>query len=65
MLFRAPRRELSEEEASALLECILQSTGGLLGSDLFLATLSVQHIVSGLRAAGVMLVRNTEKGRML
>ena len=58
MLFRTRRHELSEEEVVALLERILQSTGRLpRHADMFLATLGVQHIASGLRAAGVVIVR--------
>jgi hypothetical protein len=65
MLFDPPLEELSEEEIAAILRQAIQGAGRLPRSaDVYLAGICAEHLVEGLRAAGVLVVRPTQQWRM-
>jgi hypothetical protein len=58
MLFDAPHEELSDEEIAAILRQSIAAAGRLSReADLFLAGVSAEHLVDGLRAAGLLVIR--------
>ena len=58
MLFDAPHEELSDEEIAAVLRQTIAAAGRLSReADLFLAGVSAEHLVDGLRAAGLLVIR--------
>ena len=58
MLFDAPHEELSDEEIAAVLRQTIAAAGRLSReADLFLAGVSTEHLVDGLRAAGLLVIR--------
>jgi hypothetical protein len=58
MLFDPPREELSDEEVAAVLRQSIAAAGRLSRqADLFLAGVCAEHLVEGLRAAGLLVIR--------
>jgi hypothetical protein len=58
MLFEPPQQELSDEEVVAVLRQSIASAGWLpRHADLFLAGICAEHLVEGLRAAGLIVAR--------
>jgi hypothetical protein len=58
MLFDPPREELSDEEVAAVLRESIAAAGRLSRqADLFLAGVCAEHLVEGLRAAGLLVIR--------
>jgi hypothetical protein len=58
MLFDAPHEELSDEEIAAVLRQSIAAVGRLSRqADLFLAGICAEHLVDGLRAAGLLVIR--------
>ena len=65
MLFHPPHEELSDEEIAAILRQAIQGAGRLPWSaDVYLAGMRAEHLVEGLRAAGMLVVRPTQQWRM-
>ena len=58
MLFAEPHEELSDEEMLDVLRQSIANAGQLSRhADLFLAGVCAEHLVDGLRAAGLLVVR--------
>ena len=58
MLFGQPQDELTDEEIADILRQLIASAGRLPRSaDVFLAGICAEHLVDGLRAAGLLVVR--------
>ena len=58
MLFDLSHEELSDEEIAAVLRQSIAAAGRLSRqADLFLAGVCAEHLVDGLRAAGLLVVR--------
>jgi hypothetical protein len=58
MLFVQPHDELSDEEIADILRQSIASAGQLpRHADVFLAGVCAKHLVDGLRAAGLLVVR--------
>ena len=58
MLFQPPQEELSDEEIAVVLRQSIAGGGNLSRSaDVFLAGISAEHLVEGLRAAGLIVAR--------
>jgi hypothetical protein len=58
MLFVPPHEELSDEEIAAVLRQVIAAAGRLLRhADVFLAGVGAEHLVDGLRAAGLIVAR--------
>jgi hypothetical protein len=58
MLFQPPQDELSDEEIAAVLRQTIAGAGRLpRHADVFLASICAEHLVDGLRAAGLIVVR--------
>ena len=58
MLFEPPHEELSDEEVVAVLRQSIAVAGRLSrNADLFLAGVCAEHLVDGLRAAGLLVIR--------
>jgi hypothetical protein len=56
MLFEVPHEELSDEEPAAVLRQSIAAAGRLSRqADLFLAGVCAEHLVDGLRAAGLVV----------
>jgi hypothetical protein len=63
MLFDAPQEELSDEEVAAVLRQTMASAGRLpRHADLWLAGICAEHLVEGLRAAGLIVARPAQLG---
>jgi len=61
MLFQPPYEELSDEEIAEVLRRTIAEAGRLpRTADVFLAGICAQHLVEGLRAAGLIVARATE-----
>ncbi len=61
MLFETPHDELSDEEIAAVLRQSITCAGRLpRHADVFLAGICAEHLVEGLRAAGLMVIRPLE-----
>ncbi len=61
MLFEPPQHELSDEELVAVLRHSIASAGRLpRRADLFLAEICAEHLVEGLRAAGLIVARRAQ-----
>ena len=57
MLFELPREELSDEEIAAVLRQSIAAAGRLSrNADTFLAGVCAEHLVDGLRAAGLFVI---------
>jgi hypothetical protein len=64
MLFHPPYEELPDEEVAAILRQVLQGAGRLpRTADVYLAGTCAEHLVDGLRAAGVLVVRPVQDGK--
>ena len=58
MLFEPPREELSDEEIAAVRRLSIAAAGRLSRqADPFLAGVCAEHLVDGLRAAGLLMIR--------
>jgi hypothetical protein len=58
MLFQPPQQELSDEEIAAILRQPIARGGRLLRhADVFLAGVCADHLVDGLREAGLIVAR--------
>jgi hypothetical protein len=58
MLFEPPHEELSDEEIAAVLRQTIAEAGRLSRhADVFLAGVCAEHLVDGLRAAGLLVIR--------
>ena len=58
MLFVQPHEELSDEEVAGVLRQSIANAGRLpRNADVFLAGICAEHLVDGLRAAGLLVVR--------
>ena len=58
MLFEPSHEELSDEEIAAVLRLSIAAAGRLSRqADLFLAGVCAEHLVDGLRAAGLLVIR--------
>ena len=58
MLFDAPQEELSDEQVAAVLRQTIASVGRLpRHADVWLAGICAEHLVEGLRAAGLIVAR--------
>jgi hypothetical protein len=58
MLFEPPHEELSDEEIAAVLRQTIAAAGRLSrNADAFLAGVCAEHLVDGLRAAGLLVIR--------
>lgn len=61
MLFETPHDELSDDEVAAVLRQTMASAGRLpRHADLWLAGICAEHLVDGLRAAGLIVARPTQ-----
>ncbi len=61
MLFQPPNEELSDEEIAEVLRQTIAGAGRLpRTADVFLAGICAQHLVEGLRAAGLIVARAAE-----
>jgi hypothetical protein len=61
MLFAHPYEELSDEDIAEVLRQSIANAGQLpRHADVFLAGLCAEHLVDGLRAAGLLVVRPVE-----
>lgn len=58
MLFEPPHEELSDEEIAAVLRQSIEAAGRLSRqAHFFLASVCAEHLIEGLRAAGLMVIR--------
>ena len=58
MLFAPPHDQLSDEEIAEVLRLSIANAGRLpRNADVFLASICAEHLVDGLRAAGLLVVR--------
>ena len=58
MLFIPPHDELTDEEVAAILRQSIANAGRLpRQAEVFLASICAEHLVEGLRAAGLLVVR--------
>jgi hypothetical protein len=58
MIFEPPHEELSDEEIAAVLHESIAAAGGLSRqADLLLAGVCAEHLVDGLRAARLLVIR--------
>jgi hypothetical protein len=57
MLFEPPHEELSDEEIAAVLRQTIAAGRLSRHADVFLAGVCAEHLVDGLRAAGLLVVR--------
>jgi hypothetical protein len=58
MLFQPPQQELTDEEIAAVLRQSIAGSGRLPRDlDVFLAGICAEHLVDGLRAAGLIVAR--------
>jgi hypothetical protein len=58
MLFAEPHEQLSDEDIADVLRQSIANAGQLsLHADVFLASICAEHLVDGLRAAGLLVVR--------
>jgi hypothetical protein len=58
MLFQPPQQELSDEEVAAILRRAIASGGRLSRqADVFLAGVCADHLVDGVREAGLIVAR--------
>jgi hypothetical protein len=58
MLFSPPHEELRDEEIAEVLRQSIANAGGLpRNADLFLAGICAEHLIEGLRAAGLLVIR--------
>ena len=58
MLFQPPQQELSDEEIAAVLRQVITRSGRLpRQADVFLAGICAEHLVEGLREAGLIVAR--------
>ena len=58
MLFQPPREELTDEEIAAVLRQSIAGAGRLSRqADVFLAGVCAEHLVDGLRAEGLLVIR--------
>jgi hypothetical protein len=58
MLFAEPHEQLSDEDIADVLRQSIANAGQLsLHADVFLAGICAEHLVDGLRAAGLLVVR--------
>ena len=57
MLFQPPQEELSDEEIAAVLRQSIACAGLPRHPDVSLAGVSAEHLVDGLRAAGLIVAR--------
>jgi hypothetical protein len=58
MLFAEPHDELSDEELAGVLRQSIVNAGRLpRHADLYLAGVCAEHLVDGLRAAGLLVIR--------
>jgi hypothetical protein len=61
MLFVPPHEELSDEEVAAVLRQSIAAAGRLSRqADLFLVGVGAEHLVDGLRAAGLLVIRPSQ-----
>jgi hypothetical protein len=61
MLFQPPHQELSDDEIAEVLRHTITGAGRLPRSaDVFLAGICAEHLVNGLKAAGLRVVRAAE-----
>ena len=57
MLFQPPQKKLTDEEIAAVLRQSMAGAGRLSRSaDVFLAGVCAEHLVDGLRAAGLLVI---------
>jgi hypothetical protein len=62
MLFETPPDELSDEEIAAVLRQSIAAAGRLSRlADVYLAGICAEHLVDGLRAAGLLVVRPAQR----
>ena len=62
MLFEPPQDELCDEKVVAILRQSIASAGRLpRRADLLLAEICAEHLVEGLRAAGLIVVRPAQR----
>jgi hypothetical protein len=58
MLFTEPHHELTDEEVAAILRQSIADAGRLSRqAEVFIAGVCAEHLVEGLRAAGLLVVR--------
>jgi hypothetical protein len=61
MLFQPPHEELSDDEIADVLRQSIASAGRLPRSiDVFMAGVCAEHLVDGLRQAGLLVIRPTD-----
>ena len=62
MLFETPHDELSDEEIAAVLRQSIAVAGRLSRhADVYLAGICAEHLVDGLRAAGLLVIRPAQR----
>ena len=62
MLFETPHDELSDEEIAAVLRQSIAAAGRLSRhADVYLAGICAEHLVDGLRAAGLLVIRPAQR----
>ena len=62
MLFEMPYDELTDEEIAAVLRQSIASAGRLpRHADVYLAGVCAEHLVDGLRAAGLLVIRPVQR----
>ena len=62
MLFETPHDELSDEEIAGILRQSIAAAGRLSRhADVYLAGICAEHLVDGLRAAGLVVIRPAQR----
>ena len=62
MLFEMPHDELTDEEIAAVLRQSIANAGRLpRHADVYLAGICAEHLVDGLRAAGLLVIRPLQR----